>query len=67
MSSELSNDTQISDEAIEELIGSKDSPVGIDALRTHVIIIRKLTQIEQRLARLEATAGGSSTGDESSS
>lgn len=57
MSSELSNDTQISDEAIEELIGSEDSPVGIDAVRTHVIIIRKLMQIEQRLARLEAAAG----------
>ena len=38
---------------IEELIASEDSPVGIDAKKTHVIIIQKLLQIEERLERLE--------------
>ena len=38
---------------IEELIASEDSPVGIDAKKTHVIIIHKLLQIEERLATLE--------------
>ena len=38
---------------IEELIASEDSPVGIDAKKTHVIIIHKLLQIEERLAKLE--------------
>ncbi len=40
---------------IAELIGSVDSPVGIDALKTHVIIIHKLSQIEERLAALESS------------
>ena len=39
---------------IEALIASDASPVGIDAKKTHVIIIAKLVQIEARLARLEA-------------
>ncbi len=43
---------------IEELIASEDSPVGIDAKKTHVIIIHKLLQIEERLARLEHLAAG---------
>ena len=38
---------------IEKLIASEDSPVGIDAKKTHVIIIQKLLQIEERLDRLE--------------
>ena len=38
---------------IEELITSEDSPVGIDAKKTHIIIIHKLLQIEERLAKLE--------------
>ncbi len=42
---------------IEQLIGSADSPVGIDAKKTHVLILHKLTQIEQRLARLEQQSG----------
>ena len=42
------------DEAqLEELIGSEDSPVGIDAKKTHVLILYKLQQIERRLAALE--------------
>ena len=43
---------------IEELIASEDSPVGIDAKKTHVIIIHKLLQIEERLAKLEHLIAG---------
>lgn len=38
---------------IEQAIHSSDSPVGIDAKKTHVIIVHKLEQIEERLRRLE--------------
>ena len=40
-------------EKIAEMINSEDSPVGIDAKKTHVIIIHKLMEIEKRLDRLE--------------
>ena len=43
---------------LEGLIASVESPVGIDAKKTHIIILHKLTQIEERLARLEARAIG---------
>ena len=38
---------------IEQLIHRDESPVGIDAKKTHIIIIHKLMQIEQRLEALE--------------
>lgn len=38
---------------IEALIASDQSPVGIDAKKTHVIILHKLIEIEQRLSTLE--------------
>ena len=38
---------------ILNMIEMADSPVGIDAKKTHVIIIHKLQAIEQRLAKLE--------------
>lgn len=38
---------------IEKEISSDSSPVGIDAKKTHIIIIEKLMRIEERLARLE--------------
>ena len=38
---------------IAELIHSDGSPVGIDAKKTHILIIHKLTQIEKRLEALE--------------
>ena len=38
---------------ILEIIQSDDSPVGIDAKKTHVIIIHMLNRIEQRLEALE--------------
>lgn len=40
-------------EEIEKMIHSDDSPVGIDAKKTHIYIIYKLTQIEKRLDKLE--------------
>ena len=40
-------------ERIAALIGDETSPVGIDAKKTHILIIHKLNSIEQRLARLE--------------
>ncbi len=45
-------DKKIYDEIAQE-ISSDESPVGIDAKKTHIIIIEKLMQIEQRLAQLE--------------
>ena len=38
---------------IEAMIHSDDSPVGIDAKKTHVYIIHMLTQIQERLTALE--------------
>ena len=40
-------------EAIQEMIASEESVVGIDAKKTHIIIIHKLMQIEKRLTALE--------------
>ena len=40
-------------EEIVKEIGDANSMVGIDAKKTHVIIIHKLIEIEKRLARLE--------------
>ncbi len=43
---------------IEAMIASDASPVGIDAKKTHVIILHKLQQIEARLAKIEQSVGG---------
>jgi len=40
-------------EEIAKVISSSDSPVGIDAKKTHIIIINKLVEIEKRLTELE--------------
>ena len=40
-------------EEIGKAITSADSPVGIDAKKTHIIIINKLIEIEKRLDALE--------------
>ena len=40
-------------EAIEKMIASDESVVGIDAKKTHIIIIHKLMEIEKRLKALE--------------
>jgi hypothetical protein len=47
--------TEAEYQELERLITSDASPVGIDAKKTHVLILHKLTQIEARLARLEAS------------
>ena len=39
---------------IEREISSETSPVGIDAKKTHIIILHKLQEIEERLRRIEA-------------
>ena len=39
---------------IEREISSETSPVGIDAKKTHIIILHKLQEIEERLKRIEA-------------
>lgn len=47
---------RISDEDYKEIldmIKSDDSPVGIDAGKTHVLILHKLMEIEERLSSLE--------------
>ena len=40
-------------ERIAAEITSDESPVGIDAKKTHIIILHKLMAIEERLAKLE--------------
>ena len=48
--------TDIPDEdyrRIEQMIASDASPVGIDAKKTHVLILHKLAEIERRLESLE--------------
>ena len=44
-------------ERIASEIASDSSPVGIDAKKTHVMILHKLTEIERRLAKLERQVG----------
>ncbi len=48
--------------AIEEEIASDKSPVGIDAKKTHVMILHYLREIEARLERIEAAIGSGSDG-----
>ncbi len=40
--------------SIEREISSESSPVGIDAKKTHIIVLHKLQEIEERLRRIEA-------------
>ena len=40
-------------EAIAKAIHSDTSPVGIDAKKTHIIILEKLIQLEKRLDAIE--------------
>ena len=55
--------TEADQERLTRLIASDDSPVGIDAKKTHVLILHKLEQIEARLARMEASVGGEASVD----
>lgn len=52
----MENDLQIPRseyQRIEKMIASDQSPVGIDAKKTHIIILHKLREIERRLDKLE--------------
>ncbi len=42
---------------IAEEIASETSPVGIDAKKTHVIILHMLTEMQKRLVRIEEKLG----------
>jgi len=51
---------KVPDDAYERLareIESDESPVGIDAKHTHVIILHMLMEIERRLERIEKSVG----------
>ena len=41
---------------IIDQIAAADSPVGMDAVYVHALILEKLNDIEQRLTRLEGTS-----------
>jgi len=43
--------------AIADEIASDASPVGIDAKKTHIMILHHLRRIEQRLERIERSMG----------
>lgn len=40
--------------ALADALTSEQSPVGIDAKKTHVVILHLLLDLQDRLARLEA-------------
>ena len=40
-------------EEIAQMIHSETSPVGIDAKKTHIIILNQLQQLNDRLERME--------------
>ena len=40
---------------LAKYIGSEDSPVGIDATKTHVLIIHKLMELEKKLDAISRT------------
>jgi hypothetical protein len=44
-------------DAIARMITNPESPVGIDARHTHVLILDKLMRIEERLAEIERRLG----------
>jgi len=48
-------------ERIAALIHSDASPVGIDAKKTHVLILYKLEQLERRLTAIESRSGADGT------
>lgn len=45
-------------ESIAKEIHSDTSPVGIDAKKTHILILQKLINIEERLKRIENKVEG---------
>ncbi|MFN3597112.1 MAG: hypothetical protein ACK41D_07555 [Rubricoccaceae bacterium] len=56
----LQDELGLDREAYERLaaeLASAESPVGIDAKKTHVFILHLLLDLQQRLGRLEAQLG----------
>jgi hypothetical protein len=51
-------------EGIAEALASPQSPVGIDAKHTHVLILHALERIERRLEALERALQRTGTGSE---
>ncbi len=51
-------------EAIVREIAKPDSPVGMDPVYVHAIIIDKLTDIQARLERLEAASAKKQFGED---
>ena len=45
-------------ERIAREIASDESPVGIDAKKTHIMILLKLEELEKRLDRIEQQLAG---------
>lgn len=52
------NISQADFDRIAAEITSDASPVGIDAKKTHVLILHKLMEIERRLGELEKSVAG---------
>lgn len=60
------SDYELTPDAYERIateIESAESPVGIDAKKTHVMILHQLETIERRLAALEKRVGGQAEGN----
>lgn len=55
------NITESEYQAIQQLIENPESPVGIDAKHTHILILQKLIQIEDRISALEEKLNQSGT------
>lgn len=50
----MNNIPQKEYERIATMIHSDSSPVGIDAKKTHILLIYMVEQMQEKLARLEA-------------
>lgn len=67
MSTSLSERIAVPDEAyatLAEALASDTSPVGIDAKKTHVIILHVLLDLQDRLVRLEDRLDRLEAGDD---
>jgi hypothetical protein len=53
LSSRLIKKNSVEYEEIGNYIQSKESVVGIDARHTHIIIIKKLVELEEKLEKME--------------
>ena len=58
-------DFEIEKKAYDEIAGlihSESSPVGIDAKKTHIIIIKMLKELNERMDRIEAKLDNANKG-----